>query len=96
MDREPRQQALKAKFGVTDQRLMLTFGLLSPNKGIETVIRALQTALRALRCDLGTGGPAHDGIDGRWNARGRTVRAFPIGARAGAQKQRRAAAQLRR
>jgi glycosyltransferase involved in cell wall biosynthesis len=33
--------ALKAKFGVDGRRLLLTFGLLSPNKGIETVIRAL-------------------------------------------------------
>jgi len=32
---------LKAKFGVAGRRLVLTFGLLSPNKGIETVIRAL-------------------------------------------------------
>jgi glycosyltransferase involved in cell wall biosynthesis len=47
MDREPRQQALKAKFGVTERRLMLTFGLLSPNKGIETVIRALPAVLRS-------------------------------------------------
>lgn len=34
-------QRLKAKFGVSGQRMLLTFGLLSPNKGIETVIRAL-------------------------------------------------------
>jgi glycosyltransferase involved in cell wall biosynthesis len=46
MDREPEQQALKAKFGVTGRRLLLTFGLLSPNKGIETVIRALPAVLR--------------------------------------------------
>ncbi len=39
---EPRdQQRLKAKFGVSGQRMLLTFGLLGPNKGIETVIRAL-------------------------------------------------------
>ena len=31
----------KAKFGVTGQRVLLTFGLLSPAKGIEVVIRAL-------------------------------------------------------
>jgi len=41
MDLQPDQQALKAKFGVADRRVLLTFGLLSPNKGIETVIRAL-------------------------------------------------------
>lgn len=41
MDRLVRQDALKAKFGVSGRRLLLTFGLLSPNKGIETVIRAL-------------------------------------------------------
>lgn len=35
------QQALKARFGVAGRRMLLTFGLLSPNKGIETVIRAL-------------------------------------------------------
>ncbi|MEK6606317.1 MAG: glycosyltransferase [Myxococcota bacterium] len=34
-------QRLKAKFGVPGQRMLLTFGLLGPNKGIETVIRAL-------------------------------------------------------
>jgi hypothetical protein len=31
----------KAKFGVTGQRVLLTFGLLSPAKGIEVLIRAL-------------------------------------------------------
>ncbi len=31
----------KAKVGAADRRLLLTFGLLSPNKGLETVIRAL-------------------------------------------------------
>jgi len=41
MDRDPDQEALKAKFGVRGRRLLLTFGLLSANKGIETVIRAL-------------------------------------------------------
>jgi glycosyltransferase involved in cell wall biosynthesis len=41
MDLEPDQQALKAKFGVAGRRVLLTFGLLGPNKGIETVIRAL-------------------------------------------------------
>jgi len=38
--------ALKRKFGVADGRLLLTFGLLSPNKGIETVIRALPAVVR--------------------------------------------------
>jgi len=41
MELEPDQQALKAKFGVAGRRVLLTFGLLGPNKGIETVIRAL-------------------------------------------------------
>jgi glycosyltransferase involved in cell wall biosynthesis len=41
MVRKLENDALKAKFGVTGRRLLLTFGLLSPNKGIETVIRAL-------------------------------------------------------
>ncbi|MEO8463946.1 MAG: glycosyltransferase [Gammaproteobacteria bacterium] len=45
MDRHADQQALKAKFGVRDRRLLLTFGLLSANKGIETVIRALPTVV---------------------------------------------------
>ncbi len=40
------QRALKAKFGVADRRLLLTFGLLSANKGIETVIRALPDVVR--------------------------------------------------
>jgi len=31
----------KAKFGLTGRRVLLTFGLLSPSKGIEVVIRAL-------------------------------------------------------
>jgi glycosyltransferase involved in cell wall biosynthesis len=31
----------KAGFGIPGRRMLLTFGLLSPNKGIETVIRAL-------------------------------------------------------
>ncbi|MBK8480652.1 MAG: glycosyltransferase [Proteobacteria bacterium] len=34
-------ERLKAKFGVAGRRMLLTFGLLGPNKGIETVIRAL-------------------------------------------------------
>jgi len=34
-------QRLKATFGVSGRRMLLTFGLLGPNKGIETVIRAL-------------------------------------------------------
>lgn len=46
MDSQPKQQTLKRKFGVSDMRLMLTFGLLSPNKGIETVIRALPDVVR--------------------------------------------------
>lgn len=33
--------ALKARFGFAGRRVLLTFGLLSPNKGIETMIRAL-------------------------------------------------------
>lgn len=35
------QESLKARFGVAGRRMLLTFGLLSPSKGIETVIRAL-------------------------------------------------------
>lgn len=41
-DMKPRDpQRLKAKFGVAGRRMLLTFGLLSPGKGIETAIRAL-------------------------------------------------------
>jgi len=47
MDLEPNQQALKAKFGVAGRRMLLTFGLLGPNKGIETVIRALPAVVEA-------------------------------------------------
>jgi glycosyltransferase involved in cell wall biosynthesis len=46
MDRNPDQDALKARFGVAQRRLLLTFGLLSPNKGIETVLRALPAVVR--------------------------------------------------
>ena len=35
------QERLKARFGVAGRRMMLTFGLLSRNKGIEHVIDAL-------------------------------------------------------
>jgi hypothetical protein len=47
MEQQPDQAALKANFGVDKQRLLLTFGLLSPNKGIETVISALPAVVRA-------------------------------------------------
>src|SRR5690606_33296313 len=40
----PRRK-LKAAFGIAEQRMILTFGLLGPNKGIETVIRALPKVL---------------------------------------------------
>jgi glycosyltransferase involved in cell wall biosynthesis len=46
MDRNPDQEALKAQFGVARRRLLLTFGLLSSKKGIETVIRALPAVVR--------------------------------------------------
>jgi glycosyltransferase involved in cell wall biosynthesis len=47
MERNSDQQALKAKFGVADRHVLMTFGLLSPNKGIETVIRALPAVVAA-------------------------------------------------
>ena len=47
MDRNQSQDELKARFGVAGRRLMLTFGLLSPNKGIETVIHALPALVNA-------------------------------------------------
>jgi glycosyltransferase involved in cell wall biosynthesis len=47
-DMQPRDQnALKARFGVAGHRMLLTFGLLGPNKGIETVIAALPAAVAA-------------------------------------------------
>jgi glycosyltransferase involved in cell wall biosynthesis len=46
MDGRSNQRALKAEFGVPGRRLLLTFGLLSANKGIETVIRALPEVVR--------------------------------------------------
>jgi glycosyltransferase involved in cell wall biosynthesis len=46
LDRRIDRQALKADFGVAARRLLLTFGLLSRNKGIETVIRALPAIVR--------------------------------------------------
>jgi glycosyltransferase involved in cell wall biosynthesis len=42
-----RQDRLKARFGVVGRRMLLTFGLLGPNKGIETVIRALPGLAKA-------------------------------------------------
>jgi glycosyltransferase involved in cell wall biosynthesis len=45
-DMPPRsQEKLKARFGVAGRPMLLTFGLLGPNKGIETVIRALPAAI---------------------------------------------------
>jgi glycosyltransferase involved in cell wall biosynthesis len=46
MDSQCDQGALKAEFGVAGRHLLLTFGLLSPNKGIETMIRALPAVVR--------------------------------------------------
>ena len=47
-DMPPRDQdVLKAGFGIAGHRMLLTFGLLGPNKGIETVIRALPAAVAA-------------------------------------------------
>ena len=45
-DMKPRDQnLLKSRFGVAGHRMLLTFGLLGPNKGIETVIGALPAAI---------------------------------------------------
>ncbi|MFL5305810.1 MAG: glycosyltransferase [Polyangia bacterium] len=41
------QEGLKARFGVAGQRMLVTFGLLGPNKGVETVIRALPALVAA-------------------------------------------------
>ena len=44
---EPRDpDELKDSFGVPGRRMLLTFGLLGPNKGIETVIRALPAVIK--------------------------------------------------
>jgi glycosyltransferase involved in cell wall biosynthesis len=40
------QRPLKAALGIRGRRMLLTFGLLGPNKGIETVIRALPALTR--------------------------------------------------
>lgn len=42
------QEAEKARLGLSGRPLILTFGLLSPNKGIETAIRALPGVVRAV------------------------------------------------
>ena len=47
MDECRDQLALKSSLGVANQTVLLTFGLLSPNKGIETVIRALPAVLES-------------------------------------------------
>ncbi|HXU63967.1 MAG TPA: glycosyltransferase family 4 protein, partial [Polyangia bacterium] len=47
-DMPPRdQERLKRRFGVAGRRMLLTFGLLGPNKGIETVLRSLPAAVAA-------------------------------------------------
>ena len=38
---------MKPRFGFADRRVLLTFGLLSPNKGIETLIRAMPAIVAA-------------------------------------------------
>lgn len=40
-------EGLKARFGFEGKQVLLTFGLLSPNKGIETLIRALPAIVAA-------------------------------------------------
>jgi glycosyltransferase involved in cell wall biosynthesis len=58
----------KARFGFAGRRVLMTFGLLSPNKGIETMIRAMPRIVaaepRALYVILGATHPhlvAHEG-----------------------------------
>lgn len=47
-DRPLRDTAgLKARFGFSGHRILITFGLLSPNKGIETMIRAMPAIVAA-------------------------------------------------
>jgi glycosyltransferase involved in cell wall biosynthesis len=59
---------MKAKFGFDGHKVLMTFGLLSPNKGIETMIRAMPAIVaaepRALYVVLGATHPhlvAHEG-----------------------------------
>ena len=40
-------EPLKERFGFANRRVLLTFGLLSPNKGIETMIRAMPAIVAA-------------------------------------------------
>ena len=40
-------ESVQARFGFSGRRVLLTFGLLSPNKGIETMIRALPAIVAA-------------------------------------------------
>jgi glycosyltransferase involved in cell wall biosynthesis len=40
-------EGMKERFGFSGRRVLLTFGLLSPNKGIETLIRALPSIVAA-------------------------------------------------
>jgi glycosyltransferase involved in cell wall biosynthesis len=39
----------KDKFGVEGKKVLLTFGLLSPNKGIENVLQALPAVIKNTR-----------------------------------------------
>ncbi len=41
------RRLLKASFGIPGRRMLLTFGLLGPSKGVETVIRALPKLVKA-------------------------------------------------
>jgi len=41
------RRLLKASFGIPGRRMLLTFGLLGPSKGVETVIRALPTLIKS-------------------------------------------------
>jgi glycosyltransferase involved in cell wall biosynthesis len=56
------QESLKARFGFAGRPMLLTFGLLSPNKGIETVIRALPAVIErfpdVVYCVVGATHPA--------------------------------------
>ena len=59
----------KDRFGVEGKAVLLTFGLLSPNKGIENVIQAMpQILVQAQECRLHRGGrdpSAHSASRGR-------------------------------
>jgi glycosyltransferase involved in cell wall biosynthesis len=68
------QEVLKTGFGIPGQRMLLTFGLLGPNKGIETVIQALPQLVREFpRLVYFVVGATHPGVVRRQGEAYRTM-----------------------